>query len=320
MKKKNLFVILAVMCIGLFIPINASALQVYNNVNIDYRFFVDEDESNAGALNFKLYDKSGALNFNSQYDSSTKQYYFQYDENGFYKEEYYNYYHELRYNWRPYDDVNEEYDYRPYVPYLNESGYLINHNNMISHQNNDWFDTRDSYTYIPMILEETTTHYKRIIFSSITIRSNGFVFIHVNLINNTTIFKEEPISLGDSFLENVNFMRRTMLDYSGELWEELNSEPIASSEIYSDMISSGKYENKSLSSGNYNVPEETLEDYANSLPVFSFKKADENKKEEKNIIVDVITNPKTWNNGVTLLIVSMFVIVGSSIVIIKKKV
>ena len=78
MKLKSLFIILLVLCTGIFMPKNTFALNVFNNVNIDYRFFVDEDESNAGKLKFKLYDKSGTLNFNSQYDSNTKQYYFEY--------------------------------------------------------------------------------------------------------------------------------------------------------------------------------------------------------------------------------------------------
>lgn len=48
MKNKSLFVLLLIICISLFIPKEVFAFYVYNNVNIDYRFFVDEDKSNAG--------------------------------------------------------------------------------------------------------------------------------------------------------------------------------------------------------------------------------------------------------------------------------
>ncbi len=167
---------------------------------------------------------------------------------------------------------------------------------------------------------------KSIHFVSIFVRkeSNDTYFTGLFFVNNTLKWKKELNYFRDRFLDNLEFMRKTVLDYSDELWEELNNGPIASNEIYSDMISSGKYENKSLSSGNYNVSEETLEDYANSLPLLSFKKENNSNndvsEEDNNInIVDVITNPQTWNNGVIVLIISIIVVIGSSFIIINRK-
>ena len=62
----NKFFIIILLAVFFILPKNTVALQVYNNVNIDYRFFVDEDESDTGNLHFRLYDKSGTLNF--EYD------------------------------------------------------------------------------------------------------------------------------------------------------------------------------------------------------------------------------------------------------------
>lgn len=345
--KKNIImlVLMFVLCVGLFMPKNTFALQVYNNVNIDYRFFVDEDDGNVGNLKFKLYDKSGTLNFESKYDSSTKQYYFEYDENGFYKESsYYNYY---IYWWNAYDWGSYEANYREYVPYVDEfrekktpdsPGYgfyytilsesefhtfLQNHQLLGSYDNSWGGHTWTFYTYVPMIIENVETGIKKIVFASLNVRDD--MFVHLVLINNTVKTREELTSLGDSFLDNVDFMRKTMLDYSDELWEELNNGPIASSEIYSDNIASTnyKYINQSINGGTRNVPEETLEDYASSLPVLSFKKVDSTDEDKdnntKNNIVNVIINPKTWNNGVVILVISMIVIIGSSIVLIKRK-
>ena len=343
MKKRSLFILLFVMCIGVFIPKNTFALPIYNNVNIDYRFFVDEDDSDAGNLKFKLYDKSGTLNFNSQYDSNTKQYYFEYNENGFYKETNYNsYYDYYSYWWIAYDWNSDENDFRGYVPYVDELYQVNNYGNyhvpgetefnsfLQQHQLIGFYDysnggsTLTFYTYVPLVLENIDTGIKKICFASINVRGgwDGGNYVHLFFVNNTVKWKEEGTTLGDSFLDNVNFMRKTMLDYSDELWESLNNGPIASSEVYSDIISSGKYVNRSLSNGNYNVPEETLDDYADSFPVFSLKKTDsivnESNKDENENIIDVISNPKTWNNGIILLIVSMIVIVGSGYILIKR--
>ena len=315
-----------IVCVGLLIPKNTFALQVYNNVNLDYRFFVDEEESDAGSLKFKLYDKSGTLNFESKYDADTKQYYFEYDENTF-EDFLYNYGHA----WELGGNNHYEGQFRGYVPFsnvisdidsLDKAQSFIDTYGLHGKVFNNWWSSDYSfYDYVPFILE--CNNMKKIVFASICIRFQDFsvYYVQLSLINNTNVYKEDSVSLGNSFLENVDFMRKNTLDYSDELWEELNNGPIASSQIYSDLKSSinYKYVNQNINTGEKNVPEETLEDYANSLPVLSFKKVDNIDSNKDDNIVKVITNPKTWNNGVIVLVISMIVIIGSSIVLIKRK-
>ena len=82
MKKKALFILLLVVCVGYSIPTGVFANGVYNNINIDYKFFIDDSEQD-GNFKFKLYDKSSFLEFDSKYDSSNKYYYFEYNENNY---------------------------------------------------------------------------------------------------------------------------------------------------------------------------------------------------------------------------------------------
>ena len=53
--EKNRIVIILMMSIFVFAPKKVFASLIYNNIHIDYRFFVDEDSSNEGNLYFKLY-------------------------------------------------------------------------------------------------------------------------------------------------------------------------------------------------------------------------------------------------------------------------
>jgi len=342
MKKKNLFFLIMIVCVGLLIPKDTFALQVYNNVNIDYRFFVDEDDSDEGNLKFKLYDKTGTLNFESKYDPSTKHYYFEYNDINYDKR--WNYVGVYGWSWVPFgwDSANyDSYDSNILSYYPSQFTEIFNSD----YRNENFFETflqKNSYagtfsnyydqgttivcyTFIPLILESVDTGSKKILFANTSIRNQFGLFTQLFFVNNTTKIKNEPVMIGDSFLENVDFMRKTILDYSDELWEELNNGPIASSEIYSDNKASAnyKYVNQSIGTGEQNVPEETLDDYANSLPVLSFKKENTSDNnvivEDNNIsIVDAMTNPKTWNNGVVILVVSIILVIGSSILLIRK--
>ena len=364
MKNKFFLILLVVMCFG-FVPKNIFALQVYNNnVNIDYRFFVDEDEIDAGNLKFKLYDKSGTLNFESKYDSSTKQYYFEYDEleypkNEFFTDDFYDYSYNYN-NYRIHGYYNYDYDsyydywtyhensYREYFPYkdlaisVNGINTLINSDHIQGFCKYYWYKTNicNTYFYLPLIIETNTStvSFKKIVFASVNFifinhedSSSTSSYVKVFLVNNTASWKSDYVSLKDSLLNNIDFMRKTMLDYSDELWEELNNGPIASSEIYSNnkVSANYKYVNQSIGTGEQNVPEETLDDYANSLPVLSFRKTnntngtnnggEDNNKNDDNKIVDIVTNPKTGNNGVVILVISMIIIIGSSFILIKRK-
>ena len=344
MRNKSLLVLLGVICIGLFIPKNtfAEEIKIYNNVYIDYRFFIDEDESKAGNLKFKLYDKSGTLNFTSAYDSETKNYYFEHDEIGFEENENSQYGDYLQ----PYDYQysNFENQYRLYVPYREQlssfnSTEVIFFKNFISDNKIHggyglYYGSKDRgpnfyfYTYVPMILEEIESHSKKIVFSSLSYNkifpNHGDYgdFVQLFLVNNTNKIYENCML--EYVLDDINFIRKTTLDYSDELWEELNNGPIASSEIYTDNISSANYHylNQSINSSTRNMAEETIEDYAASLPVLSFRKANDinnNSNGEANNILDIVTNPKTWNNGVVILIISLMIIIISSLSLIKKK-
>lgn len=341
----NKFFIIILLAVFFILPKNTVALQVYNNVNIDYRFFVNEDEGNVGNLKFRLYDKTGKLNFESKYDSDTKHYYFEYDENGFVGHEncwYGDYLLPYDYQYNNYED-----DYRLYVPYreqllsFNSDDVIlfekILSDNKIHGGYGLYYGSDDRgpnfyfYTYVPMILEETESHAKKIVFTSFAYAKifslYGYYgdFVQLFLVNNTSK-NYNNYMLNDTLLENIDFMRKTMLDYSDELWEELNNEPIASSEISNNNKTSAnyKYVNKSIGTGEQNVPEETFEDYANSLPLLSFKKENNSNndvnEEDNNInIVDVITNPQTWNNGLVILVISMIVVIGCSYLFIRKK-
>lgn len=363
MKKKRLLFLLLIIFVSLFMPTEVFAKDIYSsyNTNIDYQFFVDEDNENAGNLKFKLYDKTGELSFESEYDSSLKKYFiFVNDQNFNFIERDYNgiYYNMIP--WRP-SDLYIEPGIREYVPYFDQFNRVMDFDEMKSflNQNNlyykwkssySWIDDYSSdggydyefnvYTYLPMILEvksdDNDLLMKKIVLASVNIRCDYFkdpldaysymdvFYITISLINNTSYWNQEnQYIFGSNFLENVDFMRKTVLDYTDELWEELNNGPIASTEISNNNKASANYRyvNQSISTGKRNVPEETIEDYADSLPVFSFKKTDSiDEKEHNPNVADVIMNPKTWNNGVIILVISIIVIIGSSIFIIRKKV
>ena len=381
MKMKIMITLLIIICVSLFVPseVLAKNIRSFYNTNIDYRFFVDED--NVGNLKFKLYDKTGSLSYDSEYDSTTKSYRFFVDEND-YRVGDKNLDGDVYYNSLcPYDWDAFESGIRNYIPYSSELQNLNTFNDVknfleTNKLNNKWkkqptfnFSSPISeygkdydnglgniyefniYSYIPMILEvfdhNDNSILKKIVFASINIRCSSFYnmdypyyddnsyddyYIGISLVNNTSHWNnDKQYIFGNSFLENVNFMRKTILDYSDELWEELNNGPIASSEISSNNQASAnyKYVNQSIGTGEQNVPEETLDDYANSLPVLSFRKTDstnntssnneDNNHNDDNKIVDIVTNPKTWNSGVIVLIISMILIISTCYLLIRRK-
>ena len=364
MNKKNLFILLLVMCVGYFAPIRVFAVEVnnyiYNNIDIDYRFFVDEEKDQEGKKKFRLYDNSNILNFESEYNSATHEYLFNIKNE----------------NYEPFDDYggrkfyginSSSIDFPAYVRdynmiakfknNLDMEDYILNHRvHGFCKNDEDSYniespncssrsfsidDLCNYYDFIPMILEDTISGKKRIVFASFNLYSS-FSYYGYMMCKDKSIYKDNQsnayyagvylynhLNLSDddlylldsvyglSFENNIKFMRNAMYDYSNELWEELNNEPIASSEIHSNNKASAnyKYVNQSIIGGIRNVPEETLEDYASSLPVLSFKKADS----IDNNIVNVVTNPKTWNNGIVILVISMIVVIGSGFVLIKRK-
>ena len=333
MKMNKLFVLILFICIGLFIPKNAFALQVYNNIDVVYGFFAEESDNNKGKLTFKLYDKTKELSFVSTYIEYNNIYSFTSLTNNFMFNSNGVNYGEMR----CIDSCSFEDSFRSYVPYSNE---IVKINDLDSanefrqkhglvgsgrqyywrgelHQ--DW----NFYTYIPMILEDVNSGGKKIVFASLFVRGelhNNSYYVQVILANYPPYPENnEGNALGTTFLDNVGFMRKATLDYSDELWQELNSGPIASSEINYNK-DGHSYINQSISTGEKNVPEETLDDYLDSLPIINLRKESVDEKDSKtDKIIKKLTNPKTWNNGVVVLIISMLVIGGSGYVLIKKK-
>ena len=332
MKRNNLLLVLIVVGFGLFLPYDVFAeydhKYIYNNVVVDYRFSVlDENNKQMENLDFKLYDKSGSLQFHSEYDSDTNEYFFLNNE--------YNYgswelVHASSWNFiSPYDESISEDSFRGYVKYSNEimniedeesctqlmSRYHLHGRHFYS-QTNGADEYCGYYDYIPLILEETSTGNKKIVLASYRLYLAYYSSIWDSLVGVYFInhsFESDILLLSDIYNgtveDNIQFMRNAVYDYSDELWEQLNNGPVASSELNLD--------DSSVVMGGNGANDLTKP----SVIQFSKKSntnQDTNPKEKT--IVDVITNPKTWNNGVMILFVSLIVIVGSSLFIVKKKV
>lgn len=147
---------------------------------------------------------------------------------------------------------------------------------------------------VPMILEDNNTANKKIIFATIhnSVRITNYwgwtmdntPFEEYNFFNdyNFELFNDDSSSN-----PNVIFMKNTIYDYSDDLWETLNSNYIASSEI-NDFVD------------NYSPPSSSPE-------------------ESNDIIVSDITNPETMANGIILLLISMIIVVTCSAFLIKKR-
>jgi len=98
------------------------------------------------------------------------------------------------------------------------------------------------------------------------------------------------------------FMRNAVFDYSDELWEELNNGPIASPEM--------SLQNSSVIM--YNSGSSDL-----STPsVIRLNKKEESKP---NSIIPNIVNPKTWTNGVIILVISLMLVTGIIIIVLKER-
>ena len=310
MRKKSLFIFVFVMCIGFLIPRNAFAANVMiANEFIDYRFSIEDDENDN--YTFKLYNKTGSLSFESVYDSQSGEYVF---SKNYIASTYHNTFSE---NYIKYSDeilnISSKDDFDSMINRYHLHGYY--------EYDGTWgWNNFNIFDYVPLILENTNTGLKKIVFASLVINSScdgnsqnfGSTCCYdpsVFLINNTnydcSVFN---YYYSNSFSNNISFMRNAVYDYSDELWEQLNNGPIASSEMSYDTSSVLLGENGSID--------------LSKPSIIRFNKKSELSKgnnNEDNNIVNVITNPKTWNNGVVILVISMIVIIGSSFVLIKRR-
>ena len=247
MKNKSLFILLIVMFAAYFIPINIYALKEFNNINVDYRFTIPNDD---GQQHFILKDNYGIINLESKYDNGERYYYFEkYSTEDNMERLYERYFSKLKNYldnrfWIYYDYGTGFYNFPEESGYVGGCGVYFG-------------NTRCStYTTIPLILENKLTHKKIIVFGTYHIsyiddggvhnNYNNSIYSNFSLGNNNSAFNfpstESEIlyywnySNGEYNLEPsaVQFMRNAIYDYNDELWEQLNSEPIASSEMQYD--------------------------------------------------------------------------------------
>ena len=147
-------------------------------------------------------------------------------------------------------------------------------------------------TYIPLILEGENNGEmaKQIVLGLMNIQyreenGNDYYDINLNVYNNTCDLLNSNIDLDMNKL--INLSRAIEENYSNDLMDKYSNGDISLEDISKDEDINN------------------LKDkYCNDVPVISLRK---------------ISNPKTWNSGVIVLIISMIVILGSSVFIIKKR-
>ena len=174
------------------------------------------------------------------------------------------------------------------------------------------------------------------------------------LINNTCTYKNSNMT--EEYFQNyvypvIQLSRNNAYDYTDGLIQKYTSGNFASTEINSNNYLNRGFNNERFSTGEVpgmdsgevygkaftdyfvegtsnkvssepkvqllrssddNIPENILKDYCDCLPVFV------QQRKAKNI-VQVLTNPKTWNGGIVVLGISLIVVVGTSIVVISRK-
>ena len=254
MKKRSLFALLLVMFIGIFVPTEVLALDINNNINIDYRFYAN-DSNNTNNLTFKLYDKSNTINIESNFDDNLGYYYFQKHDTDNLESIIDIYFPELK----TIDFVDKFHQIRrgnygstidARMAVANEFKDLVDKNKLMGGNctHSVYSDYCSTYMTLPLILENLSTREKKIVYGAfhISIVHEDWMAYYAeyiynfSLINNGSIdyyfTREEVVGNDGYWLSNnaVEFMRNAMSDYTDELWEELNSGPIASSEMQYD--------------------------------------------------------------------------------------
>ena len=333
--KKNiiLLVLMFVLCVGLFMPCSVFAREdrIYNNIGINYRFSVqDENGNDVKDLKFRLYDKTGSLSFESEYDEDKNEYVF--NENEFFYKHVDSFFYERL---SPIVSENEA-DFRDYVNYGDILSNIVDEQSFRTFLENynlsgkcvlgggikDYFNY---YDYVPLILEDNIGN-KKILLASLNNfflkynHSEGYYYVGVYLYNNLLLSDDVLDLIAGvygyySYEENVEFMRSAVYDYSDELWEQLNNGPIASSEMnYDDSSVVLDGQNLDLTKASilrFNKKDNVIKDDDSKSNDIDSNKSDN--------IINKITNPKTWNNGVVILVISMIIIIGSSFILIKRK-
>ena len=347
MKKSILFILLVGM-VGLFLPkeVFAADFTLKSISEIDYRFFIeDQDENDIENLKFKLYDVNNLISYESGYNSNTKAYYF---INGVFGAA-----------TPPSPEAIDKSILPEYLSEelgkldsndVNNDWYSIARELTQKYSGLD-FCYGNLQFYIPMVLEEENhvgdgEPLKKVVFALGLIMpgdpSNSEFVLHITLVNNSCVYKDSyngaPDHIVDSLINMLSLTRNQTFDYSDEVIEQFSTGTIASNEVKgNEYLNKGflndKFATSEISSNelgskmNYfaddarvvqmrnssdNLQEEVLKDYCDCLPVFVQARKAPN-------VVDIITNPETWNNGMIVLGIIMLGVVGTSMVVISRK-
>ena len=348
MRNKICLYFVVLFCIFIF-PTVVKA-EEYSYQYVDYRFKVEDvNGDSVEGLDFQLYDESGFFYFESKYNEEDKYYYFDVfndnqDISSVFPSEL------INFN-MPKSGNEDRCSYYTGVfsnivnsipKYSVSSNYCSFRMNGFSHY---YYFNYSSNSITPMILEEKNLNIKKIVFGQLHyhygddsglvfkffIVNNDFLSNNCHKFNDYYRYWEDEIKCdfyynGHDYNydietnskiytrwldDNILFMRNAVYDYSDELWEQLNSEPIASSEM--------TFDDSSVININNN-------NYLSKPSIIQLSKknviSNDNKNEDSNNntnIVNIITNPKTWNNGIVVLVISMIVVIGSSYLFIRKR-
>ncbi len=321
MIKKNILLII-VICIGFFLPLDVFALEIHNNVNVDYRFYVNGDNGTKN-LKFKLYDKTNTINLESNYDDNLGFFYFQEHNTDNLESIIDIYFPELKII----DFVDKFHNARRgnYSLTINERKEIANEFKDLVDENkllggkcthSVFSDYCSAYMTLPLVIENLSTHEKKIVFGAfhISIVHEDWMSYYAEYIynfsfinNDLDFYATREETVGDGYWLNndaIRFIRTAMYDYSDDLWIQLNDGPIASSEIF-------LYNNSFANANNTDL----------SVPsVIQFNKIDDSNKDFniEDKVISKIANPKTFNNGVIILFVTLIIVIGSSIFLLRK--
>jgi len=235
---KKIILFLVVICIGLFIPKEVFAVRddyddYRHNIRMSEEFYIDVnyefDDLNENA-SYVLYDDSKYFYFQSQYDNANNKVFFYENSNRSF-----NNYSSL------YTDLSEMkfFDTNDFSNVL--SRYPDYKLNTYTGYGGSYGTFWSSVKVVPMILEnKNNSNDKKIVFATIhnSFHVNdtywvGYVhdcyksgYYEFSLLN-----KNYSDLLNNHNSDNINFMKNTSYNYSDELWNELNSSNIASSEV-----------------------------------------------------------------------------------------
>ena len=290
------------------------------DIDVDYKFNIEGNTRDD--LEFTLRDMTNTFVFNSSYNPSDNMYYFNVSSTSSfssYNEDFFNYLSSLNYT----DDLQGRECNNPDLEDFDAiSNFNFSYNNLPkSTYDENYFS---AYTIVPMILEETSgANYKKIVFASIhlinydycSLSSTTYLYydnikhyIEFTLTNDLEHEKTYE-SGGDRYylghniyhlvnekwanplrkeknVDNINFMKNSVFDYSDGLWEALNSNRIASPEI-----------------------NDFVEEYISSHP-----EEDIIDNDSPNIV-----NPNTLANAFVVLFILLIITISSSFIIVKNK-